>query len=255
MEELVRVENKKEMEYEKLLVRRDSLKKEANATLAEYIHAFGDRIVRNYEKKIECIEKKKAIAFCQTLQNRGLPVKANDLSEYLLSCMEEYRKHLEDMKKDRDLCKELESVPAYIVQKVKELYRKIVKVIHPDMQPELFQRKDIQDFWERVQEAYRKNDSEEMEELLVLLKGLGVKTESLEIPDLDERIQKVKTEIDRILSTDPYCYRFLLDDPEQVGERISELDAEYTEYEAYALELNGILSGFKIEETKPWEMN
>ena len=64
-------ENSSYAEYERLLLERDARKKEAGGYFTEYMCEFGELINKVFEKKIDCISKKKSIAFCQAYVNRG----------------------------------------------------------------------------------------------------------------------------------------------------------------------------------------
>lgn len=101
----------------------------------------------------------------------------------------------------------------------------------------------------------------EMEETEVLvnavLEKLDLGTLDITIPDIDEKIDEIQAEIDRIKSTDPYQYKFLLTDPEAVKQKKQELRDELKEYENYGRQLDDILDGMleKGVITLTWQMN
>lgn len=65
MGEIIKVKNSSYERYEKLLLRRDSLRKEAAQINMNYIREFGSLILAVFQKKMECIRKKKTISFYQ----------------------------------------------------------------------------------------------------------------------------------------------------------------------------------------------
>ena len=62
--ELIKANTDRYEEYEQLLLKRDAYKKEAGACMTIYIAKFGELINKAFMKKIDCISKKKSIAFC-----------------------------------------------------------------------------------------------------------------------------------------------------------------------------------------------
>lgn len=83
MNEIIRVKNNSYARYEELLLRRDSIRKEAFVWQRNYVAEFGDLIVAVFEKKVECIRKKKTIQFSLVAINHGNTVEHKQLQEYL----------------------------------------------------------------------------------------------------------------------------------------------------------------------------
>ncbi len=76
------------------------------------------------------------------------------------------------------------------------------------------------------------------------------------IPDLPGKIEAVEAEIKKIRETDPYQYKYLLEDPEAAAEKKQDLEAQIRSYEDYEKELDAVTdsllkSGVKII----WKMN
>ena len=55
---------------------------------------------------------------------------------------------------------------------------------------------------------------------------MGISDSKADIPDIGERIEELKEEIDRIQRTEPYTYRYLLEDEEAVEKKKEELIRE-----------------------------
>ena len=64
MNEMIWTSSVKQDKYVELVKERDRLRKEAFQLRQEYIRVFGELILKVFEKKIECIRKKKMIAYC-----------------------------------------------------------------------------------------------------------------------------------------------------------------------------------------------
>ena len=89
------------------------------------------------------------------------------------------------------------------------------------------------------------NGTEELSEIEILVHRVlddnGFEPGALEIDSIDERIGQVEAEIMKIISTDPYLYKELLEDPSAVEVRKKELEEEYEAYARYAEELEKTL--------------
>ncbi len=249
--DIVPVENEAYKAYEDVLLRRDACRKEAEGAKVRYIREFGSLINESFQKEIDCIAKKKAISYYQAAANRGEKVDLKDLTAYLHETMEEYNEKLKGMLSDYETCRKAKVLPEEVVMQVKSLYKKIAKLIHPDMNPALAGDETITDLWEQVVDAYQRNDLEALEELEVLvneaLKKNGQEAAPVEIPDLEERIGKVEQEIKEIISTDPYLYKELLSDSKAVAEKKEALQQEIDNYASYGEELDEVLEGYMGE--------
>ena len=247
MDELIRVKNTSYARYEELLMRRDKLKKEAFQWEMEYIREFGDRILKVFELKLSCIRKKKTISFCQAIANRGGVVDQNELQEFLAQEMAAYQAQLESMIEENNASKEMNEVPERDLLKIKKIYHKLAKQLHPDINPMTNQNEKLKELWQRVSIAYNCNNLKEMMEVEILvnaaIKELGTGNIEIEIPNIDEKIKELEAEIKKITETDPYMYKFLLEDPEAVQAKKDSLDEELKTYEEYEKQLDEILEG------------
>lgn len=251
--DMIKVENTSYAKYEEVLLRRDNLRKEAEQYQLEFIKIFGDLIAESFRLKIECIKKKKMISFCQRQMNLGRNISSAELTAYIEKKMASYRKELEDMLKDVEVAKSAGTVTDAELRKIKKLYYALVKLIHPDMHPELAGDMTLKDYWNRIVIAYSHNDLAELQELDALVR-MYIREHALgtgnvpEIEDIDEKIEKVEQDINKIISTEPYLYKVLLADPGEIQERKQECRDEIDAYTEYAKELDGVLADFEIEE-------
>ncbi len=245
-------------QYEKLLLERDNYRWQAEQYLRAYIREFGQLITDSFEKKISCIEKKKTISFCQMYANRGEPVDLNALNGYITAEMAEYRKQLQNMIHDNEASKSLGKISESDRLKIKQIYRKIAKQFHPDIFPATAENDKLRELWDRVVGAYNCNDLKEISELEILVSKAvaseGGNYDNIDIPNIEDKITELEKEIDAIISTDPYRYKFLLEDRELVNAKKAELQKEIEEYTAYEKELQDILKKFlKNGATFQWE--
>ena len=242
---LIRGRNISYGRYEELLLRRDNVRKEAFIYQRNYTAEFGDLIISVFEKKIECIRKKKIIEFCQMAANHGRSIEQEQLQKYLQKEMEDFQMQLNNMVKDTASAKERGEVSEVELLQIKKIYHKMVKLIHPDINPMVADSDELQDLWQRVVIAYDCNQLKELQQLEILitsaLEKTGIGKLDIDIPDIDEKIADLETEIKRIRENDPYMYKFLLENPTAVKEKKNSLKEELRSYEEYSNQLEEIL--------------
>ena len=260
MEDIIKVKNSSYGRYEELLIRRDNLKKEAFILQRQYVAEFGDLIIEVFEKKLECIKKKKTIEFCQRKLNYGKSIDQDELQAYLDEEMKEFQARRNDMIKDTESAKKREKVSEIDLIKIKKIYHKLVKLIHPDINPLTSENEALYDLWQRIQIAYNCNDLKEMEELEVrvttTLEQLGVGNLEIEIPNIDDKIAELEKEIVTIMETDPYQYKFILEDPKAVEEKKQSLREELQSYIEYSEQLDNILENLMTDGNSiVWKMS
>lgn len=247
-DKIVKVSNSSYARYEELLIRKDEVKKEAFQYEQAYVREFGDLILEVFQMKLESIRKKKTIEYCQIFANRGEAIDQNALQAYLAKELAEYREKLNRMIMDNEAAKKSGHVTEVELLKIKRIYHHLVKKIHPDINPVTEENEELKGLWQRLIIAYNCNNLKEMEETEILVNALldklNLGTLDITIPDIDEKIAEIEEEIEKITSTDPYQYKFLLEDEEAVLMKKEELRGELKEYEDYCKQLDEILNGF-----------
>ena len=259
MNEMIFVQNESYARYEEMLLRRDNVKKQAIQYQNDYIRVFGELTVKVFEKKIECIELKKRIEFCQMMVNRGEKINLQVLDSYIQKEMEEFQKNLKQMAAEAEAARNAERISEFDYLKIKKIYRRIVKLIHPDINPVTQDSEVLMDLWQRTVIAYNCNKLKDLEELEVLVAKAMEQIDGrieIEIPDIEEKIEALEKEIKEIESTDPYQYKYILEDPEAVEIRKDELATELREYEEYKMQLQEVYNNlFESGVVFTWQMN
>lgn len=248
--EIIRIAQGDYDRYEELLLQRDSLRREADSCLTAYIAVFGDLINSLFQLQIDCIGLKKSIAFIQAALNRGSNVSDDELHDFLEHEMQSYNAKLEDMIKDTERAKKAGTLSEFDIQQAKKIYRRIAKLIHPDICPVAKEHPEILELWNRAQIAYRLTKVKELEEVEVLvnkaLDDAGVETVEMVIPNLSVKIGELEQEITGIISTAPYIYSELLTDAcavqtkkDEFGRQIAEMDSYRDELRRHLEKLRG----------------
>lgn len=232
-------------EFAELLCKRDQLDKEAESVWIRYLLEFGDEITTNFGLKIECIRKKKEISFCQSQINKGLKPEIPVMDDFIKNLMKTYYDDLDDMMRRNKRAKDSTTVSEFKVQRSKKIYRRIAKLIHPDMNKKTAENPELSALWEKVTVAYHHSDPEELENLELLLyhmmDDLGKEGFSAVFSDIEERIERVEMQISEILSSEPYVFKELLGNPDKILAKHEELSKEHEEYTNYLCELKETL--------------
>ena len=245
MMDLIKSSDSKYTEYENLLLERDQVQKEAGQIWTVYLQMFGKLISDNYEEKLECIKCKKTIAYYQAALNKGGTVDVEAMEKYLEQEMAEYYANLHRMLKENEEANNAGTSTPYEVERAKTLYRRLAKLIHPDINPETDRSEELQEIWNRAVIAYHANNVKELAELEVLarkvLKDLGAGDVKVEIPDIEEKIDAVREEISDIIHSEPYTLRTFVENKETADKKKAELEEELEAYRKYHKELNNII--------------
>ncbi len=252
---------KRYAEYEELLIRRDQLSREAGSILTAYIKEFGDQINANFELKIKCIKTKKAISYCHRMMNRGLTVNVDLMNEALEKEMKLYNDQLHDMLEDTKNAKNSKLIDDFRLSRAKKIYRRLAKILHPDMNAATRENDRLRDLWDRIYQAYLHSDDDELENLEALvhraMEDLGEEATDYNTDNLEERIEKIENQINDLLSSEPYIYKeYLLDDEKKANYR-AQLEDEHAEYEDYLATLTSALNDLLKQGgvTITWQMN
>lgn len=250
--DIVKVKNISYSKYEEVLLKRDNLRKEAEEYHLAFIRAFGDLITESFRLKIECIKKKKMIAYCQRMVNQGKEINQSSMHTYIEHEMAEYRKELKAMVDDVKAVKDARKISPLELKKIKSIYYNLVKLMHPDIHPELADDETLKDYWQRIVIAYTYNSLADLEELDVLVRThLEKKDTGGELPEIeniDVKIAQVEKEIEEIISTDPYLYKLLLDDRREVERKRQSYKDEIKSFTNYSAQLQDVLDTFEIKE-------
>ena len=245
MKTLIKVKNSNYSKYEELLVRKETLEKEAKNYLIGYIREFGTLTSKAFQLQIECIRQKKAITLCQAAINKGERPDLDSINNKLETQMQAYYDELSEMVTKNRLYKKISFIPEINYMKIKKIYHKLVKMLHPDLNPHTNNIPALIDLWDRTVTAYRANDLDELEEILVLAKkaiekaGLG--EIEIDIPNIDEKIAELEEKISYIVRNDPYRYKDILNDPIAIEEKKDEIRKEIRKYKKYKKELDKTL--------------
>lgn len=243
----VKLEDEKTLleEYEELLVRREHLLKVSGSYQICYTKEFGDLITSNFEIKIECIKLKKTISYCRRRLNHGLPIDTANMQEAVEKEMMHYYEDLKDMARETEAAKKSKSVGDFRFNRAKKIYRRLTKLLHPDINKKTMENDSLRDLWEKIMVAYHCSDVDALEDLEVLVRKalleLGDAGFEVDLTDIEDKIERVEMQINNIMTTEPYTYGELLESEERIKDRKNQLKEEHENYSDYLESLKSTL--------------
>ena len=247
-----------QLEYADLVAERDELENsEGQRLTALYMEAVGqlqyEVLVLQYE--IALLKQKRDLL--QAYKNRGEKADLNYVDEQVEATAKTYN---ENIQREEEKIKQAK---AYIEEQkeeekknqenekreLRDLYRKLVHRLHPDLHPE--QTEWEKELFLKVQDAYEKGDLEKLRELAQQLEaGMpadAVNNETTEeweerVNQLKEEIAKIREEIEKILQEFPFTYRERLNNPEWIAQTQDMLRKEIPELEKEKIRLEKIVN-------------
>lgn len=247
-----------QLEYAALVAERDELENSEGPRLtALYMEAVGqlqyEVLVLRYE--IALLKQKRDLL--QAYKNRGEKADLDYVDEQVEATAKTYN---ENIQREEEKIKQAK---AYIEEQkeeekknqenekreLRDLYRKLVHRLHPDLHPE--QTEWEKELFLKVQDAYEKGDLEKLRELAQQLEaGMpadAVNNETTEeweerVNQLKEEIAKIREEIEKILQEFPFTYRERLNNPEWIAQTQDMLRKEIPELEKEKIRLEKIVN-------------
>ncbi len=233
-------------EYEDLLVRREHLIKVSGSYQICYTKEFGDLLTANFEIKIECIKLKKTISYCRRRLNHGLPIETAHMKDAIEKEMTLYYEELKDMVRDTEVAKKSKGTGEFRFNRAKKIYRRLTKLLHPDINRKTMENEVLRDLWEKIMTAYRQSNVDELEDLEVLVRKtlleLGDAGFEIDCSDIEGKIKRVEMQINDILTAEPYTYGELLSSEERIEAHKNRLKDEHDSYSDYMESLKGMLN-------------
>ncbi len=214
-------------EYESLLLQFDRVQKEAEQSHIAFLRRFGCLLTEYLQEAIEAIRRKKILLRYLDFAKTGQSVDRDELHASIDEEMKEYYDGLRQMRRQIMVYKEAKQFSARETILAGEAYRRIAKNLHPGINPKTECQEELRNLWKRTRTAYRENDVPELRNLELLVRKALRDQENAsgcsEIPDLREKIRNLKAEIRKIVNSEPYTYRYLLEDSEKCAKRERDL--------------------------------
>lgn len=238
-----------------IILKRDELKYIICKNIeTDYWLIFGELEKNLYEVSTRVLRLKRKINLVQAYKNREENVDLEKIEKLLDEEFVKYQKKLEEYIQNIKLAREFNSLEALSEEdskKLKMLYLKIIKLLHPDLKSDY---SPIDKFlFQKALDAYRNADLKTIIAIDALLssKDFSVSSknsiESLEEEKekLESLIENIESEIINIKNYMPYILKYIIDSPDTIEKRKEELlmaIADFSERETiYRVKLRDML--------------
>ncbi|MDO5716813.1 MAG: J domain-containing protein [Tissierellia bacterium] len=253
-EQLLQEKERLRIEVSMLLMERDELRHvECKELEMIYMLSLGDLEFAIYDAYCQYERLKRKCGLIQMAINRKKQPDLKEIERILKEEFQAYQRKLEDIINKINEAHTWHKSPKMTdaeYKELKSLYRKIMKTLHPDVNPDATE----EDFaiMEKAKAAYEEGDLYTMR-LLMLIADKKEPVEQLnsmealtqEIDRLKSYLERLHKEIQYIKSKEPYTYKEWIFDDEKVEEKRESLRAVLEKYEeaiqAYEIKIEDLL--------------
>lgn len=181
---------------------------------------------------------KRKMTLIQAVINRGEAIHEKELDEQLDLELADWRTRVAEAVAAFDQAKDRLDQPmaADEAQELRDLYRSLVKRLHPDLHADLTDAE--RQLWHRAQTAYDRADLEELRALAIVQPDSALPGMKNSIEELQEKRDALKghvirllSEMERISSEPPFTLRKQLEDAEWIEEMRETIDGECAQLE------------------------
>lgn len=231
MEHKIRKQEDLYKRYVRLLLEKEKIVKTNFQVQQRFIELFGDLRLEMLKVEIEIAKIKKEMEYLIRKKNRNESYDLEEMDDFVNQALEGMKAQYERMKQEQTQLKNKKMLSQEEVKEIKRLYRRLVKLVHPDLNPH--QTKEQKELWHQLQEAYRNNDLVWLRELNVLIVFKTKGHEEVEIEDLEDKIEAVREEIALLKEEDLYQMRELVIDEEWIEAYKEQYERERSDFEVY----------------------
>ncbi|WP_348664284.1 J domain-containing protein [Dubosiella newyorkensis] len=231
MEHKIRKQEDLYKRYVRLLLEKEKIVKTNFQVQQRFIELFGDLRLEMLKVEIEIAKIKKEMEYLVRKKNRNESYDLEEMDDFVNQALEGMKAQYERMKEEQAQLKNKKMLSQEEVKEVKRLYRRLAKLVHPDLNPH--QTKEQKELWHQLQEAYRNNDLAWLRELNVLIVFKTKGHEEVEIEDLEDKIEAVREEIALLKEEDLYRMRELVFDEEWIDAYKEQYERERSDFEVY----------------------
>lgn len=199
--------------------------------LAAYTKFIGEYKYEEFALQITIKRYKRKAELIQTRINRNEPIIIEAIEQQLNEEFAEYERLLQEQLEQIKAATELLNAPLLSEEEAKELkqlYRLLVKRLHPDWNPDLTQEE--RDLFVRVQAAYNTANLQELRNILLLIEAkepiiLKEETIDSEITHYEKSVEDFKKRIEELEKTFPFTMREILSNEEEIRKQQDEIKA------------------------------
>lgn len=199
--------------------------------LAAYTKWIGSYKYEEFSLQVTIKRQQRKAQIIQAHINRNEPIIIEAIEDQLNEEFAEYEQLLQEQLEQIKAATEYLESPVLSEEEAKELkqiYRILVKRLHPDWNPDLTQEE--RDLFMRVQAAYKTANLQELRNILLMIDIQKPTTRQdkdieLEIAQYEKSIADMKERIEKLEQTFPFTMREILADEEQLKKQQEEIQA------------------------------
>lgn len=217
-----------------LLERDDLLLHECKNIENQYILKFGKLEYKVYEAECDYRRLKRKLELIIICRNHNKPIDLAKIDEQLEKELGEFYKKLNAELEKIEEAKRRASLPKLSKEdaaELKSIYRKLIKKLHPDMNPNVTEYE--KELFNKVVECYENGDLMGLQIIAITLEGDKTITPENTLEEkqrLTLLVDKLNSEIHEIKTTYPYILLETLTDKQKTAERYKELHEMYDRY-------------------------
>lgn len=241
VENLKKEVEKMRTELSMLLLERDELLLVICPNIeTDYMLKLGSIEYKAYEAMCAMLRLKRKIELLQAKRNRQENIVLIDIEKVLDEEFVEYQRQLEEQlnKMNEALHRScLEALSQEDTRELKKLYRKIMKLLHPDLNPGLSKAKT--ELFHHAVSAYKNGDLDTLRMIFEMvgdnplpeLKSDAMTQLTEEKERLKDLLKSITDSIEKIKSSYPYTLKELLEDEKKIKEKKQESEEILKQYQ------------------------
>lgn len=227
-EYLARLKNELAELFEK---REHMIAYEKDLLLAAYTKWIGTYKYEEFSLQVTIKRNQRKAALIQACINRSEPIVIEAIEQQLEEEFAEYERLLQEQLEQIKTASEILEAPLLSDEETKELkqlYRLIVKRLHPDWNPNLTQEE--RDLFVRAQVAYKMANLQELRNILLMIDAKETNSQQkidieAEIAKYEQSIADMQKSIEKLEQTFPFTMREMLEDEELLKKQQEEIQA------------------------------
>jgi hypothetical protein len=226
-------------EYASLYAEKDYLlSQERESLYVRYLNSVGQEYYRLFCLSVEVSELKLKVQLAQATINRDECPDQSLIEQRVKEQMSHYYEQIRQRAQELEEAKHATVISTETVAELKQLYRMLVKRLHPDLHPH--QSDFLNDLFLQVQTAYRTQNLDLLRRITLRMEAEEsneddklLTTENIDayIESVQQQIEALKNEIEHLLQEFPFTFRQLLDDPEWIAGELRSVEEQYLQLE------------------------